>query len=195
MNIKKLLLLLLLLVIKSSFAQKQDSIPYSGIYINAQDFKTGKLAYIMNCDLTTGKIRLNHFLCKGYIDVVNGDKKVRLTKDSIYGYKDCKQNDFRFYKECDHEYQIEENKTIVIYIADVPVVPSSGKAIQLVPHYYFSVSLESEIIPLTIKNLKRAFPDNQKFHDKLDTEISSEKDLVSYDGVHKMYKVNYLIDK
>ena len=192
---KKLLLFLLILVMKFSFAQKQDSISYRGIYIDSLDFKAGKLSYSMNCDLSSGKIKLNHFLCKGYIDVVNGNKKVQLNKDSIFGYKDCKQKDFRFYKECDHEYQIEENKTMVIYIADVPVTPSNGKAIQLVPHYYFSVTLDSEIIPLTIKNLKKAFPDNRKFHDKLDTEISSEKDLVSYDEVHKMYKVNYLIGK
>ena len=147
--------------------------------MNSPDYKTGKLTYSMNCDLPSGKIRLNHFFAKSYIDVINGDKKIQLYKDSIYGYKDCKQMDFRFYKEYDHEFQIAENKAMVIYICDIHVASSSGKSATLV----------------TINNLKKAFPDNMKFHDKLDLEFPSSKDISTYDDLHKMYKVNYLLSQ
>ena len=148
--------MLLILTIKSSSAQKADSISYSGIFMNAIDYQGGKLTYSMNCEIQSGKIKLNHFFSKNYIDVINGDKKIQLYKDSIYGYRDCKQIDHRFYKEYDHEYQIAENKNMVIYIADVPVTASTGKSVQLVPSYFFSKTIDSEIFPLTVINLKKS---------------------------------------
>jgi len=99
-----------------------------------------------------------------------------LEKDSTFGYRDCKQNDYRFYREYDHEYQILETKSII-------------------SSYFFSTTLNSEILPLTVANLKRTFPGNLKFHDKLNTEFNGATDIAVYDNEHKMYKVNYLLSQ
>ena|ERR1035437_3221627 len=192
---KTISFLLFIFLVQFSFAQKSDTIAYSGIYMNSKDYKSNKLSYEVSCDSSFGKIKLNHFLSKNYIDVFKRGKKIQLYKDSIFGFRDCHQNDFRFFTERDKEYQIIENKTIVIYIADVAVTSANGKARELVQNYFFSTALNSAILPLTISNLKKAFSDNLKFHNKLDQEFNSEKDIPSYDDIHKMYKVNYLLSQ
>ncbi|MCW3083611.1 MAG: hypothetical protein JWP12_977 [Bacteroidetes bacterium] len=164
----------------------------SGMYMNATDYTNNKLSYEINCDSSAGKIKLNHFLAKNYVDVICGNKKTQLKKDSIFGYRACDGKTYRFFKNNDQEFLIVENRTIVIYIADVPVVSSTGKTTQLVPHYFFSTTLSSEIYPLTLINLKKAFPGNIKFHDLLDVEFNDLKNSSAYDAVHKMYRVNYL---
>ena len=192
---KTIAFLFFIFLVQFSFAQKSDTIAYSGIFINYQDYKGNKLSYEVNCDSSSGKIKLNHFLSKNYIDVFKKGKKIQLYKDSIFGFRDCHQNDYRFFTERDKEYQILENKTIVIYVADVAVTSANGKAREFVKKYFFSTTLNSAILPLTISNLKNSFPDNVKFHNKLDQEFSSEKDISTFDNNNKMYKVNYLLSQ
>jgi len=71
----------------------------------------------------------------------------------------------------------------------------SEKTFMLVPAYFFSKTLSSEILPLTGINLKRTFPDNHKFHDSIDVEFHNDKDISTYDPLHKMYRVNYLLSQ
>ena len=192
---KTIAFMFLILVVKFSFAQKPDTIAYSGIFMNWQDYKDNKLSHEVNCDSSSGKIRLNHFFSKNYIDVFKREKKIQLYKDSIFGYRDCKKNDYRFFTERDKEYQIVENKSIVIYIADVAVTSANGKAREFVQKYFFSTELNSAILPLTISNLKKAFPNNIKFHDKLNVEFNDDASVCTFDTAHKMYKVNYLLSQ
>jgi hypothetical protein len=192
---KIIFFLLIMYLIKFSFAQKEDTITYRGIFMNLQDYKSNKLSYVINCDSALGKIRLNHFFSQNYIDVFKDGKKIKLYKDSIFGYRDCKQSDYRFFQDRDREYQIKENKNIVIYITDVPVTSSSGKTVQLVQGYFFSTTPSSEILPLTIINLKKVFSGNLKFHDLLNVEFYGAKDISDYDDKHKMYKINYLLNQ
>jgi hypothetical protein len=59
--------------------------------------------------------------------------------------------------------------------------------------YFFSVGAGGEIFPLTIINLKKAFPDHHAFHDSLDMMFTNDWQLTKYDEFHKMYKVNRLL--
>ena len=192
---KKSILILLIFLLNFSFAQKPDSVIYRGIFMNAQDYKNDRLVFKSNCDSSLGKIRLNHFFSRNYIDVMPGANKIRLSKDSIFGYRDCKKTDYRFYREYDHEYEIMENKAVVVYIADLPLTSSSGKTAKLVPNYFFSTTLSSEVLPLTLTNLKNSFPGNFKLFDLLDRELKAGNDFSSYDDAHKMYKINYLLSQ
>jgi len=185
---KKICFILLLFSSQILFAQNTNSTSKSGIYMNWQDYENGKLSYLLDC-----KIKVNHFFSKKYIDVIQGEKKIRLSKDSVFGYRDCEQKDYRFFLNNDEEFLIKENNAMVIYISDVPVTVANGKRIQLVPTCFFSRSLNSEILPLTVSNLKKAFPDNLKFHDMLDLEFYGVQDISTYDSIHNMYKVNYLL--
>lgn len=60
------------------------------------------------------------------------------------------------------------------------------------PSYFFSLTLESEILPLTLFNLQQVFKDNVKIYQTLELRFASrEEDLILYDTIHKTYKVNY----
>lgn len=166
-----------------------------GIYLTGQDYKTGKLTYGNRCNSSRDKLKLHDSFSGKYIDVVHGDTKTHLCKDSIFGYRDCKGIAYRFYKSYDKEYRIEDTNQLVIYSAYISVPPSNVKHFQFYKKYFFSVSYCSPIYPLTILNLKRAFPDNLKFHDLLDITFGSNEPLYEYDATHAMYKISYLLSK
>jgi hypothetical protein len=85
-------------------------------------------------------------------------------------------------------YEILEARDLVIYSTDVIVRKGA-----LEREYFFSVGLNGEILPLTILNLKNAFPDNHAFHDRRDIVFKHNSQLTKYDDFHRMYKVNRLL--
>lgn len=186
---KTRLTILLAFIAFNSLANQPDTTFHSGIYITVNDYKEGRLSYVDD------KVRFNHFLCKNYITIVKKNSPLHLCKDSIYGYKDVSQNNYRFYNVRDLEYRILENKTIVIYSIQCSIPTSSGKGVETITSYYFSTGLNTPIVPLTVIGLKRAFPDNLKLHDKLDVEFYNKNLIADYDYAHKMYRVNYLLSQ
>src|SRR5262245_24346041 len=97
--------------------------------------------------------------------------------------------DGRNYRVVDERrYEIVEAKTLYIYTADVLVRKGA-----LEKAYFFSIGPNSEILPLTILNLKKAFPDNHAFHDLLDMAFKHDSDLTRYDNFHNTFKVNRLL--
>src|SRR5215510_8648978 len=98
--------------------------------------------------------------------------------------------DARNYRVVGHDrYQIIEAKTVYIYSLDVLVRKGASEKA-----YFFSVGPDGEVLPLTILNLKKAFPDNHTFHDLLDMSFKHDSDLTKYDDFHKMFKVNRLLE-
>ncbi len=85
-------------------------------------------------------------------------------------------------------YEILEARDLIIYSTDVIVRKGT-----LEKAYFFSVGLTGEILPLTILNLKNAFPNNHAFHDNLDMMFKNDSQLTKFDDFHKMYKVNRLL--
>jgi hypothetical protein len=162
--------------------------------MNSHDYSTGKLSLSFECK-SSGKIKLHHAFAGKYTDVINGRTKTRLFKDSIFGYHNCKNEDYRFYKSHDEEFRILENKGILIYSSYIRASLPTGKKNDLTLTYFFSKTIDSEILPLTISNLKRAFPDNIKFHDLLDLEFGDGKPLSTYLPKDKIYEINYLLNK
>lgn len=182
---------LLLISIITGYAQ---NVPGSGIYLNSHDYEKGKLSFAIQCN-SHNKIKLHDFLASSYIDITIDGKSVHLNKDSIFGYSNCKNETFRFYKKHDEEFQILENKSIVLYLSYTRISSNNGKTSYLVPSYFFSKTTDSEIMPLTISNLIRTFSDNIKFRDMLDTEFSNGEALSSFSTINNMYKINYLLSQ
>lgn len=85
-------------------------------------------------------------------------------------------------------YQILEVGKIILYQRNKYV----AKSMFTQPSYFFSLTLESEILPLTLFNLQQVFKDNVKIYQILELRFASrEEDLILYDTIHKTYKVNY----
>jgi hypothetical protein len=97
--------------------------------------------------------------------------------------------DGRNYRVVDERrYEIVEAKALYIYTGDVLVRKGT-----LEKAYFFSVGPNGDILPLTILNLKKAFPDNHSFHDLVDMAFKHDSDLTRYDDFHKTFKVNRLL--
>jgi hypothetical protein len=70
----------------------------------------------------------------------------------------------------------------------------NGKEKRRETRYYFSKNAESRILPLTIRNLKFAYP-NRDFHDLLDVHFRSNKELMRYDAFNNEYKLKRIFSK
>ena len=58
---------------------------------------------------------------------------------------------------------------------------------------FFSIGGETPL-PLTMENLKKAFPDNHKFHDALTAQFKNDSELAAFDSFHKKSKLNHLLE-
>lgn len=168
-----------------SFAQNDSS----GIYLTAVDFQQQKLAYTINCKTEKHKIRLNDFFNKPYLIVKHNDTAVKLYKKDIFGYRFCSGEVYR--TKGKQEYQVLNYKEqgIIIYRRNV-TKPPSGKT--NVTNFYFSKDAFSPVQKLTKKNLKEAFPGNQRFHEQIDAGFKYNTELASFDKFHSMYSINWI---
>jgi hypothetical protein len=166
--------------------------PKSGVYRTYIDYNSTKLSYEVDCKTEKHSIRLNEFLNESWITVKHKGEKIKLQKDSIYGILNCDGILIRFQNK--EHFLLAEKGNIWIFYKEIN--KSEGKGIQnseLEKEYYFSVKGDGKLIPLTVSNIKYAFPANHKLHDMIEGEIKNEKDICSYDAFHKMFKVNHLI--
>jgi hypothetical protein len=58
--------------------------------------------------------------------------------------------------------------------------------------YRFSRGADGAVMELSKENLKKAFPENEDFQQKIDQIFGSRLELTAYDGGHRMYVVNWL---
>jgi hypothetical protein len=128
-------------------------------------------------------------LNKPYINVKHDSEKLRYSKSNLFGFRACDERDYRFASKL--EYQILEARELYIYGRETSV--SQGRTYRTIHEYYFSVGADGEIQPLTLGNLKQAFPENHRFHDWLDATFGAGQSLAEYDEFHKMFKVNRLL--
>ena len=84
----------------------------------------------------------------------------------------------------------KEEEPITIY-KYVHASHSPKETEKYAPKYFFTTSSSDVLRELTKINLKKAFPNNHKFHDALDAQFKSDDELNAYDSFHKMYKVNW----
>jgi hypothetical protein len=72
------------------------------------------------------------------------------------------------------------------------LVPQVKGYPRYVPAYFFSTK-STGIQPLTIQNLKNAFPSVPAFHYALDAHFRSDEELMAWDHFQQVYKVKYLL--
>ena len=161
----------------------------SGVYLTADDYKNGRLSFEGGCGSKTHKLEIHDVLDKPYIDVTQGGERRRYAKSDLFGFRACNGKDYRFVSKL--EYQILDAKELYIY--EHGSFERVGKNVLTVPRYYFSVGPSGQVLPLTLENLKLAYPDNHRFHDSLDKMFGSGQDIAQYDELHQMFKVNRLL--
>lgn len=162
----------------------------SGVYLTSTDYKASRLTFEGDCKSEAHRLELHDVLNKPYIDVTHESVKRRYQKSELFGFRTCDGHNYRF--DSNLEYQILESRDLYIYARDTRHVYGKGVP-QTITEYYFSVGADGSIRPLTMENLKQAFPDNHKFHDLLHSYFSTGQGLGEYDSFHKMFRVDRLL--
>jgi hypothetical protein len=166
----------------------------SGIYLTATAYTGGRLSSESDCGTPGHNVELHDLLHKSFIEVTHEGKSQRYEKRQVYGFRSCDGKDYRFVDN--NEYQILDARDVSIYESAVPVENRKDAGDLNFPTnraYFFSVGAGGPVLPLTLQNLKQAFPNNHAFHDALDMTFHADDDLAQFDTVHKMFKVNRLL--
>lgn len=163
-----------------------------GIYETSDDFKKERLSFDNACRIKTIKIRLNDFFIGSYITIKQVCCSSRLQKKSIFGYRNCQDQIFRFNGK--QELLLLNPGDKVLIYKRIGGMQSSGSRIN-VTNYYFSVGVEGLLQKLTIRNIKTAFADNKYFQQLVDENFKYNTDLARFDDWHNMYQLSWIIKK
>jgi hypothetical protein len=171
---------------------QSEKLTVGGLYLTSSDFQAQKLSFQIDCNNSSDKIRTREVLgsSSGYI-LANGQKHV-FDKNKVYGYRNCKNKSYRFYKN--EAYELIDTVGFYIYYHYRSATVNQGKGLVKMDEYFFSDHPDTEIKLLTIGNLKNAFPTRQDFHYALDSHFRSDKELIAYDSFNKEYKIKHLFN-
>jgi hypothetical protein len=161
----------------------------SGVYKTYDDYVNQKMAYAIDCKTEKHRIKLNEFPNKSFIKVIHDGKPHEIPKDSVFGYQLCDGNFVRFVNNSD--YHLVEKGDVWLYRKLMAKAPKGGPEPIL---NFFTASGTEKPMPLTMENLRNAFPENHKFHDDLVAQFNTDKDLMVYDSFHKKTKLNHLLE-
>ena len=170
----------------SLFAQK------SGVFKTFADFTSEKMEYSIDCATEKHKIRLNEFLGKDFITVVNEGKPYNLKKNEIWGYQLCDDKIVRF--QDNEHYPVADKGILWIYTKQTVKGAGYRGGTKTITTYYFSKGGDNGILELTPLNLKASFPDNHMLHDAIDEHFKSTTSLREHDKFHKQYKINHFLE-
>jgi hypothetical protein len=190
----KNLLVVITMAVMISLAQegncKLNQANTGGVYSSFSDFLNHKLVWEVDCNDEKSKLKLNDLFDSpnGYV-LINGQKHV-FSKNQVYGYLNCKNESYRFYKNS--SYKVMDTAAFFLYYQYKTEQAVKGKGNIKTDEYFFSVKGNDPIQPLTVENLKNSFPENHKFQYALDAMFKSDKELLAYDNILKMYKLKYL---
>ena len=188
---KKLIAIFLLLfniVNCGLIAQKTNE----GVYLSVNDFMAGKTSYVDNHQTGKYKLCVNKLFCPATIKIIKGDSIIRLSKNSVFGYRDKRSNFYRFYKRITYKILNPGEKILLYTSTAMAGVP---KNIHLVTTWYFSENAGSPVYPLTRKNLKTVLYKEVALHTLLDVYFSSDNELSASDLLNKKYMLNRVYDE
>jgi hypothetical protein len=159
-----------------------------GIYLTAQDFKSGYLSFSKKDD--SCKVRVRSASERKKIKIKCGGTVRYLNKDSVYGYKDKEATVFRFYHRTCYKLK-NPDEEILLYEVQVS---NPDKYEPAIVSYYFSRDFSSPVYPLTINNVLRVFSENKRFTNMVELRYKYDSDLLEYDSYHKKNLLNCLLE-
>lgn len=164
----------------SVFAQSQ-----AGLYLTASDFSNKKLSH----QSKKSHVKTHEVFRKDLIEIVCNDSTYTYKKDSVYGYRSQEGIDYRIV-EGKYFPILNSDETILIY----KLQESTGMKGQAPTFtYYFSKDYPSNLYTLNLRNLETVFSTNKAYLKMLEVHFGDNSDLLEYDHIHKMYKINRLL--
>ncbi|WP_133995389.1 hypothetical protein [Dinghuibacter silviterrae] len=154
-----------------------------GIYRTQADFDQHHLEFSAPASSRKVIIRTHEFLGAPHVTIDSGGQKYYILKVELFGYSDGKKN-FRFFE--DQAYEIIDTAGFYLY-AKSALPKEKGSIVKT--EYFFSTSGSDAIQPLTIENLKAAYPAKTAFRYALDVQFGRDSHLLDYDNQLKTYKL------
>jgi hypothetical protein len=183
-----------IIMASACIANAQSKTPVSGgLYLTSDDFKKHNLTYEIDCSNAKDKIQLNEFFGSSTGYVISKSEKHKFNKKKVYGYRTCQNKNYRFYNG--EAYLVVDTACFYTYYQYRSEELNKGKELIKKDEYFFSKNADGDMQPLTVDNLKSAFPDNHRFHYALDANFKSDKDLIAYDRFQKNYKIKGLYNQ
>ncbi len=184
----KLIILLCLGLSVRAIGQTSTALQ-SGLFRSAAGFRQNQVLLAVDCQSETHRIRLHEFSGKPIVTVIHGGKSYQYAKNTLFGYRDCTGQAFRFVSDNLHYPISNPTEPLLIYkLVQAPVAKNPGAT-----KLFFSRDAGAPVEALTLANLKNAFPKNHLFHDRLDAQFGNGGDLTAYDVMHRMTKINWLL--
>jgi hypothetical protein len=162
-----------------------------GVYLSANDFTNGKISYSHNITDNSYKFRLHDVSFKSLIKIVTGNKVIKLSKDSIFGYRDKMDVCYRFYNKVAYKILNPAEKILIYSSTSITGEP---KNIHRVTNYFFSENVGSPLYTLSKWNLKRVLSKDISFQILVDVYFPGDKDLIAYDNLNKRYLLNRVFE-
>ncbi len=160
-----------------------------GIYVTATDFINKQTKFTPQ-NHKRYKVKQHYLFNSHLIKVKNDTSIIVLNTDTLYGYCNPKNQCFRFYKQKTYTILNPYETELLLYSFS-----SLGgyKHSQVSTNYYFSTSTSTQLIALTVSNLKIAYSTNFKFCNLLSGYVNTTDDLLNFNTDTKRYLLNTLI--
>lgn len=165
----------------------------SGIYYAEANYKRKISNYQIPCPNKLSSEELYNFYNKKYLKLSKAEQIKKFNKKEVWGYRDCKGFDNRLVHNL--HYKILEDDALVIYKIDYAVNSNYKDFLRgVIPKYYFSKDIKSDIFLLDKTNLKKVYSNNAEFIRKVEKYLESPQSCIHcYDAHDKTYIVNELL--
>jgi hypothetical protein len=183
-NSIKVLIAVIVISIQGIQLHAQNTKSNTGIYLTEQDYKTGKLSYVLN---ENDKLQLNEFLGGKHIGLIYQGKKMKLSKSEIFGYRQNNQ-DFRFFHN--EAYRVLDTTGFLLYSHQQLV--QQGKGYVPFKQYFYSTSSATPVLSLTIENIDKSFSAQSEFRYSVQSYFHKDADLITFDKADNQYEIKHL---
>ena len=180
---KKIIHILTILILGQGVSFSQTGV--NGIFKSSNDFVNGKITH-------AGKhtqLKTHALFEQERLEVKSNDSIYSYLKKDVFGYVDKEGFTYRFLNNSIYPI-LNPYERILLY------KQTSGTGMKNSPvteTYFFSKDAASAIQLLTLENLEHAFSSDKPFLNILEIHFKKNDDLIDYDSVHKMYKLNRLL--
>jgi hypothetical protein len=163
-----------------------DPADTKGIYRTEADFNQHHLEFSAPATSRKIVIRTHELMGAPNITIDSAGSTIYILKVELFGYCDGKST-YRFYDN--QAYQILDTAGFYLY-AKSALPREKGSIVRT--EYFFSMTGSDSIQPLTISNLKAAYPSRDAFRYSLDSQFGRDSRLLEYDAQAHTYKLKQL---
>lgn len=158
----------------------------SGVYITPADFEAGRLADAIACESESQPVRPDAFSGTTVVAMPGRSRETRYAKADIFGFRACDGTEVRFVRGA--SFRLVRAPPLYLY-EHAYRVPTGKGGSRLIVDYAFSTTAADSVRSLTLDAMKRAYPENHRFHDLLDLAFRRDDELIQYDDFHHAYRV------